>query len=1511
MLQIDPPTRPPRRARRLLIAAGVLVVLLAVLFALVPRLLSTSAGRAYILSKVNGGIAGRVKVDSLSLAWGSGQTVTGFELLDPDGATVLTAKTIELPDASLWSFLTGSRAVGLVRVNDPRLTLVQDTRGLNLARAIAGPGAAQPRPPKPATPAATQPAAAPISIPANLALKIELVGGVITYAAPNLPAVEVSSLALTADLTNPANLTATIASRTRVGEQSGELNGRLAVTDAFDRAGQSVADKGSIDVTLDAKGIPVSLLDTLASQNGRLAALAGATATGSVTAKGAFHEPEVALSFKADRASLQGGFTAGRSRLAVHSPIVLALRVTPESWAALGKGQDPAHTARLTEPFDLTFRVDRFSVPRSGSHFALGDAAVTVIGEIGPAVMDAPGVGRLALRNTKLHIEGEALAKAVQGGLHFDAEQGGQAGAADLSFNIKNLLGNSNEINLKGLVASLNGQIKALPLAVIDQLTASDGLLVEAIGPTLDATLSSELSPAAQGQSISGPFRLIATGRGLQADLSGEVTPRLLRVQDGGRVTLTLTPALVALLTHAKPGDTAAPRLTAPSVVQVEVRNFSMPIAGGAIDAHGATFNIQTSVDRIALAGMGIPGGAEVSKVSIGLKADRLDKATTIELSSLVNHDAKPGTFTARAVVRDIVDRRGAIYRSHASVDYDVEGKGLSTALVDGLLGRDGVLVLLMGPLTDARANGSILPSNAARGRDYSAKFTVRSSTLSFDADAAITPSQITLQRGGVLTLRLDPTTADSLLRRFSGTGPVTVAATTAPAASASAVSALGLAVPANLRVNISSLDIPRGEGADRAQTRVGMSGSIDQLALSGTDTPVSLRDVSFTLADGVLANPVQLTVNGKLVTPQSEGSVKTVATVTNAMADQRRLDLSVQATSLPMAPLDALTGQRGRVVALMGPTLGEVNLTLQGTAAAMTYSARVNAQRLKADLAGSYEQGRRVTVKDGSSVDLTLTPEGFAAWTAPEQGAPPLALDNPTHVLLTVKQTDVNYTPADPKAGRHEATLDPANAKINASVSVASATFVRPDRQTIRLRDLTGSVESADLSKLLDIQFQTRIDDSSATQAAGVTTSSTQVRGLGMTKGKPDLSRCGFTTHTVTQAFPVDLLDALLKQEGKLQSLFGKSVTFTLDGARETGADGTLDLTLESANAKAALRGTIDPKMVFRLREDATAALKVTPELAHTYLAALNPMLNDVKSSDQPMKLTVFKDGFLVPLDNAKLSTITVKGRLEIGTLIMTRNEMAGGLTFALRALGSPIKDQPEFPAAFTPLEFRIADGVITSNDLWMDTGELLLGTQARISERPKAKGLYADVLIAIPSETMALVPGVAGNIPADALYELTANGPTSKIKPDYGAFLTGAVAPIVARSSKDKNAAIAAQGLELAGGLFGKDKKKTADAAWADKAWPNRPKVKRAETPAAAPAQPAAVAPGQPVAPSSAQPTAPAPGKTTQAQPTDTSQKSGGLGGLLDEVLRQKQESDQRKKDEKAQKKAATKSK
>jgi len=124
-----PPAADKRRWRwgRCLLVA---VVLMLLLIALLPTLLSTAPARRLALRQVNRRIPGRLEVAGWSLGWFSGIELSGVKLSDPSDVPVIEVESIELA-TGLLRLGAAPKRFGQLTITKPRLNLVIGKDGSN------------------------------------------------------------------------------------------------------------------------------------------------------------------------------------------------------------------------------------------------------------------------------------------------------------------------------------------------------------------------------------------------------------------------------------------------------------------------------------------------------------------------------------------------------------------------------------------------------------------------------------------------------------------------------------------------------------------------------------------------------------------------------------------------------------------------------------------------------------------------------------------------------------------------------------------------------------------------------------------------------------------------------------------------------------------------------------------------------------------------------------------------------------------------------------------------------------------------------------------------------------------------------------------------------------------------------------------------------------------------------------------------------------------------------------
>jgi hypothetical protein len=267
---------------------------------------------------------------------------------------------------------------------------------------------------------------------------------------------------------------------------------------------------------------------------------------------------------------------------------------------------------------------------------------------------------------------------------------------------------------------------------------------------------------------------------------------------------------------------------------------------------------------------------------------------------------------------------------------------------------------------------------------------------------------------------------------------------------------------------------------------------------------------------------------------------------------------------------------------------------------------------------------------------------------------------------------------------------------------------------------------------------------------------------------GGIDLAATRWTGLATIGGFPTMFIDGLADFSGFLVAALGESIGGSLRAQDLAAASGTLGIELRTANG--ALAATLQPDGS-RLRsvgeEPIRAELAITPALTERLLVALNPFFTDLRSTQEPLRVTVTNLG--LPLDG-KPSGLDADVQLTLGPVELDSNS-----TFLSVLAAFERAQRPTVNGYVEPIRMRIRSGVVTYDRFeiriekyamaWAGKVDLNTGTMDLRSELPLA-GLahsfkelegYADKIV-VPLVTRGPVQGAkiiidpAFNLPAAA---------------------------------------------------------------------------------------------------------------------------------------------------------------
>jgi hypothetical protein len=616
----------------------------------------------------------------------------------------------------------------------------------------------------------------------------------------------------------------------------------------------------------------------------------------------------------------------------------------------------------------------------------------------------------------------------------------------------------------------------------------------------------------------------------------------------------------------------------------------------------------------------------------------------------------------------------------------------------------------------------------------------------------------------------------------------------------------VGLAQSAAVAVAFNSATLPLD---DVAAASIDLTATIDKLAFSGDEKlqQLLLHGIRAAVKTQSLGKSLQVTANGKLQHGQQTGSLHADARIADALETPSLQQAVVKLDPLPVALVDMLASQNGKLVSLLGDTMSVTfDATPEGEGQ-IAFKADAESSRFKLKGSGTYLADKSVTINNGAGIALMLSPQSFAALQGKE---PAWHLLKPTTINVTLAQANIGL-PAE----------DLRTMQLTANINCDELQLVRvEDQQAYRIKKVTASLDAA--NPAISIRLKADADLVGKDGVGQVRSDTTISKALDET-GKFSLANAVIRTHTQTDPLPSSLVIAMLQMEPDYADVIGSTMTLSLIGEYP----GDLDLELKGQNTQTSARMNFDAKRTMTLREPATATMKVTPALTRVVLGKMHPVLADVDKSKEPIKLTISQLNLpLGVLDNgdskALIRSTNADAQLDLGTLSLKQSWLLDGLAGQLIKLGARIPDRESMETRFTPLVMSMRNGAITTNDVWLLSPDAVMGVQGTID--PLSEKF--DFIVGIGGETFArLGKDFQKVIRPQSIIEL--HNVTSK-----GKYLdkTGEIVVQIAKASAANiGELVGGDEGKLIGAILGEVTQKVFKIAGPTLAWDNRPPLEQ----------------------------------------------------------------------------------
>lgn len=684
------------------------------------------------------------------------------------------------------------------------------------------------------------------------------------------------------------------------------------------------------------------------------------------------------------------------------------------------------------------------------------------------------------------------------------------------------------------------------------------------------------------------------------------------------------------------------------------------------------------------------------------------------------------GRIDADMHVRDAFTADGVMQLESAKVEGKTEVVNLPVPMIDRLAEQGGKLVALLGEQLSAtvQTQGEL--------QSLTAQVTASSERLKLNTQLRRTANGLEAS-GGTGSLQMTPE-AFALL----------AADPTTPAEEQ-----MRLLEPFTLNLDLRSLVVPTAaDGAVAVgDTRLDAVLTSDRLALAVPGQgDVRVDNLSLATRTEKLSERVtaQLTGRAQLAGTTEPLPVQADVTVVNlpgltapGAENAKPMEATLTTRRLPVALIDAVSGQGGKIAQTLGQSLDANVKVVQGKDG-LGFEGDIDATNLKGPFLGTYSPSGAIRASTPEPLRFTFTPGAYRAWLIdPEAPAGQLALAEDAE--LSIKLQEVRYAalPAAEGAPADATTrVDPEQTGVVADITAPSLVFANA-QERIRATDAAVRIDGRDLRQVLKIAANLKVDPQrSAAGDAGTIASETEARGLVNDRNELSTAGAEISSKTLVKNVPSSLLDALAMQGGELAAVLGATTNAGIDLQQRPNGAMRIDAQVDATNVKGNIPARVRPNGDLELREDATMSVNVTPEVSRVMLGKVNPMLRHAVSAEVPMKLTVAAQEFNVPTKEFNWNKVNAVAGLDTGTLTLQPEGFVGVLLQGLRLIPQVSQYIPSgnFAANITPVNFNINRGRMSYRDLRVAFSGIELDFDGAVN---LGQGMY-DLSMTLGGETL-----------------------------------------------------------------------------------------------------------------------------------------------------------------------------
>lgn len=545
---------------------------------------------------------------------------------------------------------------------------------------------------------------------------------------------------------------------------------------------------------------------------------------------------------------------------------------------------------------------------------------------------------------------------------------------------------------------------------------------------------------------------------------------------------------------------------------------------------------------------------------------------------------------------------------------------------------------------------------------------------------------------------------------------PASITLTTTPAALkpfSSGTSFIQLNEPLNLTVSKFRIPI---DDKKISQLHVNGSLNIEDLAFTTGNSiqyaSAKLKDLRTNWSIDGETGLIIISYTGEtLIEKQAAGKINGAITIDNWLYDntisfaQTSAHFNTTAHKFPVDIISSLLNVPNLILIVgnvMDLTL-ESSISFYQQQPHANFNIKLNTPHIQGKASLTLDNDLHINVQqEATELRWTLTPKAYQViqqWFSPGHTGP-ISLAQDSHVYFRVNSLRIPFSPNSPNS------LSFLNAAIQADLSIDRfAGIDQAAQQSIVFNGINSQISSNNIEKQIAIKMSAKGQASNVSSSWDINATLEN----GFNNGKLNLNDLSLALDAYVENVSIPMLGALLFNPSlgqQLETVIGPTFNANVS-SKLVAMHGPVMINLKGNNGQIYIDGQLR-KGILTLNKDLQSQVTITPALGKYVLKEFIPIVDGILGSDQPLTLTISKDGFAVPLQNANILNISVgQAALALGKVrFSTQSQLAKVLSLLTPA------NTKELNVWLTPAYFSLNNGKVNLQRL-----DLLINNQYPIA--------------------------------------------------------------------------------------------------------------------------------------------------------------------------------------------------